>query len=430
MKGKHKTKKKDAVYRRALRLLSDPRLLFRAGQKIAELGVVGEEGNCMITFLACVARVLLTPPGVLEKGSSASGKSTVLKNTVLLFPPDCVIERAGLSGKALAHGAGSLAQKILLINEYRCGKDAQQLLRLLQSEGKIRHEFTTVRGPKRRTEIAEPFGTPTVLTTTTDDKVFEDDETRFLSVRVDESPAQTLAILKAKAASGPGTTSCRDLRVWRKALSLIACKEGDFEHPPAWLEYVAERVPLSKVRVRRDWDRFLSFCKAVALCRAATQTADVVDITFADYCVAYRILEPALAATMHGLPSQEFTLGRTVADLTKERGRPVTVNEISRQLGWKSSLVYKHVKRAVKHRLLEYEAGAREKNVKLLRANVDFSDGFLPSPITTFRSNPKIGSEVRYIDPFTGERRLIRRVIHSTRERVDRTGRRSQRENR
>lgn len=408
MKRKHKTKKQDDIYRKALRLLSDPRFLFRAGQKIGELGVVGEERTRMITLLACVGRTLPVPPGVMEKGSTASGKSTVVKNTILLFPPECVIERAGLSGKALAHGAGSLANKILFINEYRCGKDAQQLLRLLQTEGHIRHEFTTVRGARRGTEIAERFGTPTVLTTTTDDKVFADDETRFLSVWVDESPSQTLAILKAKA-TGPRKISYRDLRVWRTALSLIVCKEGDFDHPPAWLEYVAERVPLNKVRVRRDWDRFLSFCKAVALCRAATRTSDAVDITFADYCVAYRILEPALAATLHSLPSQEFTVGRTVADLTKQRGRAVTVNEISTQLGWKSSLVYKHVKRAVKHRLIEYETGAREKNVKLLRANMDFSDGFLPTPASVFRSNPKIGSEVRYVDPFTGERRIMRR---------------------
>jgi hypothetical protein len=411
MKQKHKKKKQGDIFRQALDLASDPRFLFRAGQKIGELGVVGEQRTSMITFLACVGRSLPLPPGVIEKGSTASGKSTVVKNTVLLFPPECVIERAGLSGKALAHGAGSLANKILFINEYRCGKDAQQLLRLLQSEGRIRHEFTTIRGPRRGTEIAERLGTPTVLTTTTDDKVFADDETRFLSVWVDESPSQTLAILKSKA-SGPRTISYRDLRVWRTAMSLIVCKEGDFKHPPAWLGYIAERVPLDKVRVRREWDRVLSFCKAVALCRAATGTADAVDITFADYCVAYRILEPALAATLHGLPSQEFTLGRTVADLTRQHGRAVTVNEISTQLGWKSSLVYKHVKRAVKHRLLEYEAGAREKNVKLLRANVDFNDGFLPTPASVFKSNPKIGSEVRYVDPFTGERRLMRRVTH------------------
>jgi hypothetical protein len=172
MKRKHNSKKQDDIHRRALRLASDSRFLFKAGQKIGELGVVGEQRTSLITFLAGVGRSLQTPPGVMEKGSTASGKSTVVKNTLLLFPSECVIERAGLSGKALAHGTGSLANKILFINEYRCGKDAQQLLRLVQSEGRIRHEFTTVRGPRRATEIAERVGTPTVLTTTTDDKVF------------------------------------------------------------------------------------------------------------------------------------------------------------------------------------------------------------------------------------------------------------------
>jgi hypothetical protein len=55
-----------------------------------------------------------------------------------LFPPDCVIERASLSPKALAHGKGSLAGKIFLLREYRGGKDALLLLRLLHSGGRAK----------------------------------------------------------------------------------------------------------------------------------------------------------------------------------------------------------------------------------------------------------------------------------------------------
>lgn len=123
-------------------LLSDPRFLYKARKKVGELGIVGEARIILVLLLAGIARVFSKPPSVLIKGPTSSGKSTVVKTALQLFPTGSVIERAGLSKKALAHGKGSLAHKILFIHEYRCGKDAQLLLRLLQSEGRIAHEFT------------------------------------------------------------------------------------------------------------------------------------------------------------------------------------------------------------------------------------------------------------------------------------------------
>jgi len=394
--------------KQALCLISDPKLLFRAGQKIRQLGVVGEERNALILLLAGIARTLPDPPSVLVKGSTSSGKSTLVKESVQLFPPDCVVERAGLSVKALAYGKGSLANKILFINEYRCGRDSQLLLRLLQTEGRIRHESTTLWGSRRSTKTVERIGAPVVLTTTTDDKVFADDETRFLSVWIDESPDQTLAILKAQVC-GRKAINYRDLPVWRTALSLLKCGEKDFRNPPAWLQYVAQQLPLEKVRVRRDWKRFLGFCKAVALCHPTKKHGETRDITFADYCVAYRILEPVLASTMHGFPSQQLLIGKAVASLNKRLGRAVTAREIAQELKWKESLVYKHVKPAVRHRILEYEPGAREQNVKRLFALKGARDRFLASPSSVFRNNPKIGTKATCINPFTGKRRILRR---------------------
>jgi hypothetical protein len=181
--------------------------------------------------------------------------------------------------------------------------------------------------------------------------------------------------------------------------------------PPAWLPYVAERLPLGKVRVRRDWNHFLSFCKAVALCRrSSVRVHEPVNITFADYCVAYRILEPVLASTMHGLPTAELAVSQAVAALNIRLGRGVTIHEVAEALSWKRPLVYKHVERAARHKLLNYEPRTREKNVKRLIARADSIDGFLPSPISVFKNNPEIGPEARYINPFTGAKKLIRRL--------------------
>jgi hypothetical protein len=145
-RGKKNSKRKFTGVRvhraKAIQMLNDPLFLYKAGQRVAKLGVIGERRNILILVLAGIARTLPKPPHVLIQGPTSSGKTTLIKTTLHLFPPSCVEERAGLSAKALAHGKGSLANKILFIQEYRCGKDAQQLLRLLQSEGRVTHEYT------------------------------------------------------------------------------------------------------------------------------------------------------------------------------------------------------------------------------------------------------------------------------------------------
>jgi hypothetical protein len=218
-----------------------------------------------------------------------------------------------------------------------------------------------------------------------------------------------LAILIAKA-SGPRIVNYRDLPAWRLAMSLLTYKKGDFDNPPIWLKSVAERLPLEKVRVRRDWDRFLSLCSAIALCRGDWQSNRPVNITFADYCVGYLILEPVFASTFLGLRTQEFAVNKAVAKLNKRLQRAATIREIANELNWKDPVVYKYVKSAAKSGFLEYERGTREKNVKRVMARPEESGRFLPTPSLVLKNNPGIGREVKFVDPFTGYWETIRRA--------------------
>jgi len=396
-----KIRKKETRESKAVRrLLNDPLFLYRAGMAIGDLGVVGEERNRLIIFLAGITRLLADPVSVLVKGSSSAGKSNLVKNSLRLFPPNCVIERASLSAKAPAHSEESLANIILFIQEYRGGKDAQLLIRLLQSEGRIAHEYTSVLGRRRSTEIAEQVGTPVVITTTTDQKVYPDDETRFLSCYVDTSVAQNLAIVKAQVYRGTRQIN-PSLKIWRKALALIGTKASDFHQPPQWMSYVAEHLPLEQVRVRRDWKRFLSLCSACALVRPR-EDSQPINITFPDYCVAYRILEPAFAATAHGVHRNEAAVVRAVEQLKSESRKGVTVRQVGRLLGWADPVVYMWVRRAINHCRLEYEEKTHERNQKFLVLTAHASTRFLPRPSCVFRDNDEIGSTASYVDPLTG----------------------------
>lgn len=397
-----------AIKQKAVKLVNDARFLYKACRQIGKLGVVGEKRNRLIFFLAGIGRTLPEPASVLLKGPPSCGKSTTVKTALKLFPQDSIVERAGLSKKALVYGKGSLARKIFYLHEYRCGKDAQQLLRLQQSEGKTTHEATTITARRRGTKVVQRLGSPVVMSTTTDEKVFADDEARFLSTWVDDSPEQNLAVMIATT-KRPKTRSSKDLAMWRTATSLIAFKAGDFEMHPEWLQYVAKCLPSLDARVRRDWGRFLTFCSAIALCRSY-RDGHPTNIEFRDYCVAHRIFEPVFASILRRLPSDELKLAKAVATVTeRSKKRGATAREIARELHWDSKKVYKLAHAAEQSGLIEYEQGTREHNVKPIRARDVWRRRFLPSPRNVLRRNPQIGKKVKYIDPFTGKWKVVKR---------------------
>ncbi len=387
-------------------LLADPRFLFWLLTRVRKLGVVGEKRNLIILALACLGRTLPRPASVLVKGPSSSGKSTLVESILQLFSPRFVIERAGLSRKAIAHGLGSLAGKILFINEYRGGKESQYFTRLLQTQGQVTHEFTAINGAKRGTKISKRVGSPVVLSTTTDSKVFEDDETRFLSIPVDFSPKQSRRIVLARARS-PRASDRRDLSLWQKATSLVQYEKGDFEDQPRWLEYVAKNLPLSEVRVRRDWDRFLTFCNSVALTRNVARNKPV-NISFEDYCVAFHIFEPVFASSLEDLRTGNL-YSNTVAQLYQKKKRPISIREIAEELRCKESLVHKQLKISEQKGLIKYDSRSHERNRKFVLPISIGIDRFLPHPRSVLKHYTELGKEVTYVSPFSGKKKTIRR---------------------
>jgi hypothetical protein len=59
-----------------------------------------------------------------------------------LMPTEKVIKKCQPQSPGFAFGEESLEKQILYINQYRGGRDAQLLLRILQSEGEITYEYT------------------------------------------------------------------------------------------------------------------------------------------------------------------------------------------------------------------------------------------------------------------------------------------------
>jgi energy-coupling factor transporter ATP-binding protein EcfA2 len=388
----------ERIVEEAQRLIG-PTFLFHAAKKIGELGVVGEVRNRLIIFLACLTMWLDEKVSVLVTGPSSSGKSTLINRVTKLYPPDSLVTRASFSRKAIARGRKSFENKILYVYEFSGTKEAREMIRLLQSEGEVAHEHSSGAG----TKVSRRFGFPVVLTTSTCDKIFEDDATRFLTVRVTESPKHILAVLKAplsrRVAHEPG------VEVWQQAIRLLGERVTKLFDYPDWLGYVAEQVPRERVRVQRDWQRSLGMLKAISLC----QGRDRPGIKFEDYCVLYRILNPALTATMHAISEHEIAVRTAVAKLSKEMGHGVTGRQVRDELDWGKSMAYKYIEAAQAHKLVWCEPGTREKDKLSLLPVEDAVASFLPSPKRVLQNAKGLGDSVRYVDPLTGKARIVRR---------------------
>jgi hypothetical protein len=406
-----KTSKKIRIA--ALMLIRDSRFLFRVAQRIGHMGIIGEMRNRLVLFLAGLTKDFAKPVSVLEKGASSTGKSELVKTVIALFPPECVLKRASLSSKAPVHGADELSGKILYIVEYRGAKDALYLTRLLQSEAEIIHEFATVVGSDRGTTVVSRRGSPVVMTTTTNERVFEDDETRFLSIQADDSPEQTHKVILAHFTPVPVRHDGIELPMWHEAVRILGKKVPRFRLPD-WFTVLADEIPSEEPRARRDAVRFLSLLKAVALCRSHSdgrikERSSEIEVRFADYCVAHHILSRAFSSTFAGVHPQVLKLAKIVRKLKKKFGRPVSVKEVAQSLGWSAAVVYKFAKKAEKQKLVQYESGSHLWNQKGLLPGLVSRPNFLPDPQLILRKCKELGDEVQYVHPLTGKNVVRRR---------------------
>jgi hypothetical protein len=102
----------------ALELLQDPQLIARILADYAACGLVGEETNKLVCYLACVSRLLPQPLSVLIQSSSAAGKTSLLEATLQFLPAAAQRRWSALTGQSLYYlGRDELRNKVLAVAE-------------------------------------------------------------------------------------------------------------------------------------------------------------------------------------------------------------------------------------------------------------------------------------------------------------------------
>src|SRR5262249_11125556 len=130
------------------------------------------------------------------KGVSSSGKNFLVRNVLKLFPKECIAEITSTSDYSLNYIGQQLQHRIVYFQEENKATGNIHPARLLISENEL-IRIVTVRGKGGRLTTKKQItkGPVACISTTTKNRLSIDDETRHLSIWIDETAEQTKRIL-------------------------------------------------------------------------------------------------------------------------------------------------------------------------------------------------------------------------------------------
>lgn len=362
----------------ALGLLKDPRLLSRILEDFEKAGVVGEESNKLVGYLAAVSRKLESPLAVVIQSSSAAGKSSLMEAILRFVPDEARIQYSAMTGQSLFYmGEHDLSHKVLAIAEEEGATQASYALKLLQSEGALSIASTGKDPASGRLTTHEytVSGPVAIFLTTTAVEVDEELLNRCLVLGVDEGQGQTEAIFErqrqAETLEGLLTKKRRD-----KVIALHQNAQRLLESLSV-VNPLAEGLRFSglRTRSRRDHAKYLTLIRAIALLHQHQREVKTVDhegaviryveVEDSDIEVADRLMAEVLGPSRQDLPPQTERLLKVLeAYVSREAERqklsPSEVRFSRRDVrtwtGWGSSSLKKHMMRLEEMELVDVKS--------------------------------------------------------------------------
>ncbi len=363
-----------ALRARAEALLRDPKLLDRILADLTTCGLIGEDINKLVTYLAAVSRLLDRPLAVIIRALSAAGKSWLMDSALSLAPANARVQYSALTGQALFYmgGATDLRHKILAIVEEEGAEKASYALKLLQSEGALSIAATGKNPATGRMETQEyrVEGPVAIFLTTTAVDLDEELLNRCLVLTVDESREQTAAIHAAQRRA----ETLAGLRTDHARAELIALHQAAQRllRPLRVVNPWAEQLtfPDECTRTRRDHKKYLALIRVIALLHQYQRRGGVleehgraveyIEATLDDIAVANRLAHHVLGRSLDEMPPQSRRLLELIERMVAERSASTgqarealrfRARAVREYTGWGHSQLYVHLQRLV---ALEY----------------------------------------------------------------------------
>lgn len=299
-------------------LVGAPNLLQQFWRDSRRLGLVGESRAAKLVFLALHTRhndgVSARPVSIVVKGSTSSGKSYVVKTTIRFLARGSIVEMSGMSPKWMVYASQqglSLANKYLYVHEHTgLDEEVEGMLRVLLSEGRIIWR-TVIDQVAHTLEVDGPTG---LIETTTRISIHPENETRMLSIPVNDSTRLTGVVLRRM---GRGAEESVDLARWHALDEWVAL--GPRECVIPYQRYIGKLARPAAPRMRRDMTTLLALVRAHALLHEPLRERDQlgrVVATLDDYDAVHRLTRDLFAA------AADLTVSRSL------RGVVTAVNKI------------------------------------------------------------------------------------------------------
>jgi len=344
------------AWEKARELLEAPSILDEFVNLCRQRGLVGEERNAKLLYLAFNSRLLklpVKPVSVCVKGPSSAGKNYLVENILQAFPDSAYYYLTSMSQRALAYSEEPLAHRMLVVCE-DAGLDtdfATYLLRSLLSEGHLHYETVEKTSEGLKSRLMKREGPTGVILTTTRASLQLDIETRMLSLTVRDDPDQTKGIFRAWAerCNNPRTDDS-DLERWhalQRWLELAGVRE--FYIPYA--HTLAELASPKAVRLRRDFGVVLSLIGTHAILHQSQRERDErgrVVVTTKDYRIVHGLVIDTIS---EGVQASVSDSTRETVQAVKELGQdgeePVKVSEVAKHLRLDHSAAWRRVHVAI-----------------------------------------------------------------------------------
>ena len=365
----------------ALDLLKSPNLMARISHDLSRCGLVGEDANKQVAYLAALSRKLNHPLAVTIQSTSAAGK-TALMNAVLNFlPAEDRVQYSAMTGQSLYYmGTSDLKHKVLALAEEEGASSAEYALKLLQSDGELTIASTgkdTVTG-KLETHEYHVEGPVMLMLTTTSIDLDEELLNRCIVLTVDEGRHQTEAIHESQRQSR--TLAGLLAKADRHVIRSLHQNAGRLIQPLAVVNPYAKHLTFvaGRTRTRRDHEKYLTLIDTMALLHQhqrpiksvqhGNQMICYVEVSIDDIRAVNQLAHDILGRTLDDLPPQTRRLLQLIVGWVSKRCQVLAMNrsdfrftrrDVREATGWGNTQLKVHLRRLAELEHLLIHRGGR-----------------------------------------------------------------------
>lgn len=350
--SKHQIELTEQQQKQAMSYLRSKKLKDNLLTDFETIGVIGENTSKLILFIVYCSRLMSNPLHVICKGSSSSGKTSLITGIAKTIPDSDKLELTALTKNSLFFtDSKQLDKKLLLIEDLDgCDPNALLSLRELISRHRLTKQIvrpSKINGELKSATITLEAKVATVAATTRN--VYLDNANRSLVITVGDDAKQTQQIHDYQKKLYGGLLDEKLQRTTLERLQHLQTILKPMEVINPYTQFL--ELPNGINSPRRTMQIYLQFINAVAFVWQYQRKVDSkgrVIVQPEDVALANELLRDVLIDKTDELRKPVRELLMAIERLLEQRNsKTFTAKEIREELGIKPSTLKKYLKELI-----------------------------------------------------------------------------------